>query len=74
MFNLKPMAGKNYNRLKIVLAEKNRTNKWLADRINKNQATVSQWCTNKSQPKVETLYEIAKELDIDVRELLTPSK
>ena len=68
------MAQRNYNRLKIVLAEKNKTNKWLANRINKNQATVSQWCTNKSQPKIETLFEIAHELDVDVRELLISSK
>ena len=43
------------NRLKIVLAEKKKTNKWLADQLGKDQATVSKWCTNSAQPGLETL-------------------
>lgn len=62
------------NRIKIVLAEKNRTNKWLAETLGKNEATVSRWCTNENQPSVETLYQIAKMLDIDIRELFNRTK
>ena len=52
------------NRLKIVLAEKKRTNKWLAEQLGKDPATVSKWCTNTIQPNVETLVEIAKYLNV----------
>lgn len=64
------MQMKSINRLKIVLAEQNRTNKWLADILNKNEATVSRWCTNETQPSLESLVEIAQVLGVDVRELL----
>lgn len=62
------------NRLKIVLVEQRRTGKWLAETLGKNEATVSRWCTNESQPSLETLLEIAKVLNVDVRELLVSSK
>ena len=62
------------NRIKIVLAEKKRTNKWLADQLGKDPATVSKWCTNSSQPGLDTLYKVAELLDIEVRELINPSK
>lgn len=65
---------KNYNRLKVVLAEKKKTNKWLAEKLGKDPATVSKWCTNIAQPGIETLYLIAECLEIDVRELLTPTR
>ncbi len=65
---------KNVNRLKIVLVEKKRTGKWLAEVLKKNEATISRWCTNESQPSIETLFEIAKVLDIDVKDLLVNSK
>ena len=58
------------NRLKVVLVEKKRTGKWLAEKLEKNEATVSRWCTNESQPSLETLFAIAKALSVDVRELL----
>lgn len=61
------------NRLKVVLAERKRTNKWLAEQLGKDPATVSKWCTNKAQPGLETLVEIAKVLGVDVKELLWPS-
>lgn len=57
------------NRIKVVLVEK-KTNKWLADQIGKDQATVSKWCTNTTQPTLGTLVEIAKILEVDIRELL----
>lgn len=61
---------KNINRLKVVLAEKQRTNKWLAEQLDKDPATVSKWCTNTAQPGLETLVEIAKVLDVDTKDLL----
>ena len=61
---------KNLNRIKVVLAEKRRTNKWLAEQLGKGQATVSKWCTNTAQPNLETLVEIARCLEVDVSELI----
>ena len=58
------------NRLKIVLAEKRRKNKWLAQELGKDVATISQWCTNSRQPPLDTLLNIANVLQIDIRELL----
>ena len=64
------MEGKYLNRLKVVLAEKKRTNKWLSEQVGKDPATVSKWCTNTMQPNLETLVAIAKALDVDVKDLL----
>ncbi|RGI96488.1 XRE family transcriptional regulator [Bacteroides sp. D20] len=61
---------KDINRLKVVLAEKKRTNKWLAEQLQKDPATVSKWCTNVSQPSLETLIEIAKVLGVNVNDLI----
>lgn len=61
---------KDINRLKVVLADKKRTNKWLAEQLGKDPATVSKWCTNKAQPNLETLVQIAKCLEVDIKELL----
>lgn len=61
---------KNINRIKVVLAEKQQTNKWLAEKLHKDPATVSKWCTNASQPSIETLIEIARVLEVDVKDLL----
>lgn len=58
------------NRIKVVLADKNKTNKWLAEQLGKDPATVSKWCTNSSQPGVETLIEIARILEVEVGDLL----
>lgn len=62
------------NRIKVVLVEQKKTNKWLAGQLGKDPATVSKWCTNKTQPGLETLYEIAQCLDVDIKELLSSSK
>lgn len=64
------MENKDLNRLKVVLAGKKRTNKWLAEKLGKDPATVSKWCTNSAQPNLENLMEIAKCLEVDVNELL----
>lgn len=68
------MAKKAINRIKVVLAEQGRTNKWLSEKVGKNTTTVSRWCTNDIQPSLETLVEIAEILKIDVRELLVSTK
>lgn len=66
------MAELKYNRIKIALVERNLSNKWLADRLGKTSMTVSRWASNKSQPTVETLYEIASALDMEAKDLLSP--
>ncbi len=62
------------NRLKAVLAEKQKTGKWLADQLRKSETTVSRWCTNEIQPSVETMLKIAEILKIDIKELLNSTK
>ncbi len=65
---------KQINRLKVVLVEQQRTGKWLAEILGKNEATVSRWCTNETQPSLDTLVEIAKVLNVDIKELLVSTK
>jgi putative transcriptional regulator len=60
----------NINRLRVVLAEQSRTNRWLAEKLEVNENTVSQWVTNNKQPSLETLYKVAMVLKVDIRELL----
>ena len=62
------------NRIKVVLAEKQRTNRWLAEQTGKSENTISRWCSNKSQPSIAQLQEIANLLDVDVRVLIRPTK
>ena len=64
------METKDLNRLKVVLAEKKRTNKWLAEQLGKDPATISKWCTNNAQPSVKNLIDIARCLEVNVNELL----
>ena len=64
---------KRINRLKIVLVEKERTSKWLAEQLGKDCSTVSKWCTNSSQPSIETLLQIAQLLHVDIKQLLNSS-
>ena len=66
-------ATKDINRIKVVLVEKKRTNIWLSEQLKKDPATVSKWCTNTSQPGLETLLQIANVLEVDVKELLNSS-
>jgi len=68
------MTKKDINRLRVVLAEKGLTNKWLAERMKKNPTTISRWCSNEMQPSLETLLNIAEVLGIDVKDLLWSSK
>ena len=62
------------NRIKAVLADKQKTSKWLAEQLGKSETTVSRWASNKMQPSLEQLFEIANVLDIDVKELIKASK
>ena len=64
----------NLNRLKVVLAEKEKTGKWLAEQLGKSTCTVSKWCKNSVQPDLQTLERIAQLLNIDKRDWLTPSQ
>ena len=64
------MTKNEINRLRVVLAEKGLTNKWLAEKMEKNPTTISRWCNNEMQPSLETLVKIAAILNIDVRDLL----
>lgn len=63
----------NLNRLKVVLCEKKRTSKWLAQQLGVNPTTVSKWCTNTTQPDLYTIAKIANLLQVDKRELLQSS-
>ena len=64
----------SYNRIKAVLAEKGKTNDWLAKKLGKYYTTVSRWCTNEAQPTIQTLAEIAKVLEVDISELLNRTR
>jgi transcriptional regulator with XRE-family HTH domain len=64
----------NLNRIKIVLIEQQKTGKWLAEQLGKSTCTVSKWCSNTIQPDLITLNKIATLLNVDIRELITPSK
>ncbi len=64
------MNKKQLNRIKVVLVENNKSNKWLAQKLGKNEATISRWCTNDVQPSLETLTEIADALNVKLVELI----
>ena len=68
--NLLSIMDKDINRIKVVLAEKKRTNKWLADQLGCAPTTVSKWCTNACQPPMETYLKIAKLLNVELTELV----
>ena len=69
---MKAMA--NLNRIKVVLVEQQKTGKWLAEQLGKSTCTVSKWCSNSNQPDLATLNQIATLLNVDIRELIVPSK
>lgn len=64
------MDNKNLNRLKVVLAEKGMSNKWLSEQLGITQTTVSKWVTNTSQPNLDMLIKIAQVLDVDIKDLI----
>jgi putative transcriptional regulator len=63
-----------YNRIKAVLAEQGKTNNWLADQLEMNRTTISKWCRNEMQPRMETLFQVAYVLDVNVKDLLVSNK
>lgn len=71
-YTLYNMDSKHLNRIKVVLAEKDKSNKWLAEQLGKDQATISKWVTNTTQPNLEMLLLIAKVLEVNVNELVRP--
>ena len=78
MYNIMPTNNINIdtdriNRIKVVLVEQNRTGKWLAEQLGKNEATVSRWCSNSSQPSLEMLVKIASILNVNPRQLINGS-
>lgn len=68
------MNKKPINRIKVVLVEHGKTNKWLAHKLNKNITTVSRWCTNEVQPSLDTLVNIANLLNVEIGDLFIPIK
>ena len=64
------MANKDINRIKVVMADKKKTNKWLAEQLGKDQTTISKWCTNTSQPDLGSLIKTAKLLGVELADLV----
>lgn len=64
----------NLNRIKVVLVEKQKTGKWLAEQLGKSNCTISKWCSNSIQPDLKTLAQIATILNVDIRFLLEPTE
>lgn len=64
------IMNRNINRIKTVLVDKCKTNKWLAEQLGKDPATISKWCTNACQPSIETLITISKLLKVDINDLV----
>lgn len=64
------MANKDINRIKVVLVDKKKTNKWLAEQLGKDQTTISKWCTNTSQPDLESLIKTSQLLGVEISELI----
>ena len=62
------------NRIKVVLVEHRKTGKWLAEQLGVSVTTTSRWCSNAAQPDLQTLEQIARLLEVDKRDLLTPTK
>lgn len=68
------MSTTNLNRLKVVLVEKNKTGKWLAEQLGKSTCSVSKWCQNTVQPDLQTLDKISRLLDVNIKDLLVDNK
>ncbi|MBI3882780.1 MAG: helix-turn-helix transcriptional regulator [Sphingobacteriales bacterium] len=68
------MSKKAINRLKVVLVEKNISSKWLAEKLDKNEATISRWCTNDVQPTLTTLVKVAEILKVNVTDLINDKR
>lgn len=64
----------DYNRIKVVLAEKKKTGRWLSEQLGVSVITISRWCSNTTQPNLPTLVKIASSLDVDIKELIVSTK
>lgn len=64
------MASQSINRIKVALAEQNKTNRWLAEQMGKSEITISRWVQNKTQPSLEQLLQVASLLSISPRDLI----
>ena len=69
---LRIMENRRLNRIKVVLVDKQKSNKWLAEQVGKDPATISKWVTNTTQPNLEMLLQIAKVLEVNVNDLVRP--
>ena len=67
-------AMEDINRLKVVLVEKKKTGKWLADQLDKDPSTISKWCSNSSQPSLESLLQISRLLEVNIKDLINSTK
>lgn len=72
--NRMDMESERINRIKVVLVEQNKTGKWLAEQLQKNEATISRWCSNTSQPSLEMLVRIATVLNVEPKDLINTLK
>ena len=72
--NMINMGTEKINRLKIVLVEQGKTGKWLAEQLGKNEATISRWCSNATQPSLEMLMKIAEILEVNAKDLINKGK
>lgn len=72
--NRTDMESERINRIKVVLVEQNKTGKWLAEQLQKNEATISRWCSNTSQPSLEMLVRIATVLNVEPKDLINTLK
>ncbi|MGM9759495.1 MAG: helix-turn-helix transcriptional regulator [Parabacteroides sp.] len=68
------MENRDLNRLKVVLAEKKRTNRWLAEQLGKDRTTISKWCANSSQPDLASLIRMSQLLEVELTELVRMPK
>ena len=65
---------KKLNRIKVVLAEKDRTGRWMEEKVGKSNCTVSKWCSNVAQPDLQTLDKVAIALEVNVKDLLNDTE
>lgn len=72
--NLNKITMNDLNRLKVVLVEQKKTGKWLAEQLGVSTTTASRWCSNASQPDLQTLNKIAKVLNVNIKDLLTDNQ
>lgn len=65
---------KKHNRIKVVLAEKDKTDRWRAEKVGKSNCTISKWCNNVAQPDLQTLNKVAIALEVNVNDLLNDTE